>query len=109
MSLSIVAPKPRGGIFTASSSILLITCASLIHVAFRDIFLNQMFVTLMKATSHLAPLHVVSALQTLQFGLSSERCCFVGGCIFISIRRCEAGWRTVSVSESLDGDVINCK
>lgn len=74
----------------------------------------------MNTTSHLAPgqsavqLYVISAASV--GSEDSERCYFVGGYIFNCVRpskswRCErSGWKkTVTVSVSLGGNVINCK
>lgn len=111
-------------IFTSLSLTIHVPHVILTHVAFNDCFTNQVFVTFNElyftpgtATICRTDVHYLSAAAASVWTEDSKRCYFVrGGYIFNTIRpsksrRCKrSGWKkTVTVSDSLGGNVINCK
>lgn len=111
-------------IFTSLSSTIHIPHVSLTHVAFSDFFTNQAFVTFNEhyfapgtRTICLTDVRYFSTAAASVWTEDSKRCYFVRGrYIFNTIRpskswRCKrSGWKkTVTVSDSLGGNVINCK
>lgn len=114
-------------IFTSFSLTIHITHVILTHVAFNGSFTNQVFVTFNEhyftpgmGTICRTDVRYFSAAAASVWTAGSEkkkRCYFVrGGYIFNTIRpsksrRCKrSGWKkTVTVSDSLGGNVINCK
>lgn len=113
-------------IFTSFSLTIHITHVILTHVAFNYFFTNQVFVTFNE--HHFTPgTRTICRADVRYFGAAaasasawtedSKRCYFVrGGCIFNTSRpsksqRCKrSGWeKTVTLSDSLRGNVINCK
>lgn len=110
-------------IFTSLSLTIHIPHAILTHVAFNDCFTNQVFVTFNElyftpgtATICRTDVRYLRDAAASVWTKDSKRCYFVrGGCIFNTRLskswRCKrSGWRkTVTVSDSLGRNVINCK